>query len=378
MNIVNKFKKLAVGSVMTSMVIGAFVTSATADQLQSFKDVDSSFWGYSAIIWGVQQKITSGYEDSTFRPNKTVTEEEFVTLLVRAFGGASTSGEEKRYSDPYYRLAQEKNLPVSDNRTGTITRQTVANIIAGTQGVNFTGDDAVQYMLLKGLTKGKTAPTIEGYKGQDTLTRVEAIAFIKNVIDKVENKTILTRPQEPSPKSLLVTSDQKESGKQNNADSQVNKKISLDMFMEKFNQAAKEFNLTSNQYLVKEKFTLNSSYQDNIVYDYYPDTDPTNPMERSAFGIYFDKKTGDFVGVKATVTGTMTNNYITSIISAVYQDSAKGNEIFTSNKMADAIQKAQSDKNYKLEIKLGNCSLSYVYRDFDKYNKIGFFDIFVE
>jgi hypothetical protein len=378
MNIVNKFKKLTVVSVMISMVIGAFVTSAAADQLQSFKDVESSFWGNAAIQWGVQQKITSGYEDGTFRPNKTVTEEEFVTLLVRAFGGASTTGEEKRWSDPYYRLVQEKNLPVSDNRTGTITRQTVANIIVGTQGVNFMDNDAVQYMLLKGLTKGKTAPTIEGYKGQDTLTRAEAIVFIKNVIDKVENKTLLTRPEEHSPKSLLVTSDQKESRKQNSADSQVNKKITLDMFMEKFNQAAKEFNLTSNQYLVKEKFTLNSSYKDNVVYDYYPETDPTNPMERSAFGIFFDKKTGDFVGVKATVTGTMTNNYITSIISAVLQDNAKGKEIFTSNKMADAIQKAQNDKNYKFDLKLGNCSMSYVYRDFDQYNKIGFFDIFVK
>jgi hypothetical protein len=367
---------------MASMLIGASVTSAAADQSQgevkSFIDVHSSFWGYSAITWGVQQKITSGYVDGTFRPNKTVTEEEFVTLLVRAFGGASTTGEEKRWSDPYYRLAQEKNLPVYDNRTGTITRQTVANIIVGTQGVNFTSDDAVQYMLLKGLTKGKTAATIEGYKGQDTLTRAEAIAFIKTVIDKVENKILLTRPQEPSPKSLLVTSDQKESGKENNADSQVNKKITTDMFIEKFNQAAKEFSLTSNQYLVKEKFTLNSSYTDKTVYDYYPESDPTNPMERSAFGIYFDRKTGDFVGVKATVTGTMTNNYITSIISAVYQDSTKGKEIFTSNKMADAIQKAQSDKNYKFDLKLGNCSMSYVYRDFDQYNKIGFFDIFVE
>jgi hypothetical protein len=184
------------------MLIGASMTSA-ADKSQGFKDVDSSFWGYAAIMWGVQQKITSGYEDSTFKPDKTVTEEEFIALLIRAFGGTEAGDKDKRWSDPYYRVVAEKNLPISDDRTSTITRQSVADIIVGTQGVNFTGNNAVQYMLAKGLTKGKSTSTIKGYMGKDTLTRTEAISFIKNVMEKAESKQLLSRPLTPSPKNEL-------------------------------------------------------------------------------------------------------------------------------------------------------------------------------
>jgi hypothetical protein len=198
-----EIKKFIIGCIMASMFIGASVTTVAADQSQGFTDVDSSFWGYTAITWGVQQKITSGYEDGTFKPNKTVTEEEFIALLVRAFGEVEVGDKEKRWSDPYYRVAAEKNLPVSDNRTSTISRQSVADIIVGMQGVNFTGNNAVQYMLAKGLTTGKSTPTIKGYMGKDTLTRTEAISFIKNVMEKAESKQLLSRPGTPSPQIEL-------------------------------------------------------------------------------------------------------------------------------------------------------------------------------
>ncbi|MNW51066.1 Cellulosome-anchoring protein precursor [compost metagenome] len=264
----------------TSLLGGAMVQASEVKMnTPVFSDVPSSHWAQSAIEWGVQQKITSGYEDGTFKPNKAVTEEEFITLLVRAYG-IETSGEKvQRWSDPFYQVAADKNLPVSKDRTGTITRQGVANIIVGTQGVNFMGDDAVQYMLAKGLTQGKSAATIKGYQGQDTLTRAEAITFIKNVIDKVENKTMLARPKEPTPKSELpplpvpTETTKPVAGKQ----------IPLDSIIDAFNKASKDLGLSEEYVLVKDTFTPNTSSKESTIYDYYAKSPDGRVLDSYAF-----------------------------------------------------------------------------------------------
>ncbi len=194
-----KFKKTLASAVLAVTLMGGTIAYASA-----FKDVDNTNWAYNTIEWGVQSDIVSGYPDGTFKPNNTVTEEEFLALLVRSFEGKdldTVSG--SKWSDPYYEVAKTNNYPVSGKRDSKISRTSVAEIIVGTQGKNYTGVDAIQYMLGTGLSDGKTSATITGYVGSDTLTRAEAVQFIRNVLTNAPSKELLPRPTAPSPKSEL-------------------------------------------------------------------------------------------------------------------------------------------------------------------------------
>lgn len=52
----------------------------------SFTDIDSSQYYYKAVLWAVENKITSGLTTTKFGPEETVTREQFVTFLYRANG----------------------------------------------------------------------------------------------------------------------------------------------------------------------------------------------------------------------------------------------------------------------------------------------------
>lgn len=52
----------------------------------AFSDLSQAEWAKEAIETLVQKKVISGYDDGSFRPNKNVTREEFVKMVVVAFG----------------------------------------------------------------------------------------------------------------------------------------------------------------------------------------------------------------------------------------------------------------------------------------------------
>ena len=57
-----------------------------------FKDVSSSDYYYSAVLWAVENGITSGTDAETFSPGGTVTRGQTVTFLYRAAGSPAVSG----------------------------------------------------------------------------------------------------------------------------------------------------------------------------------------------------------------------------------------------------------------------------------------------
>lgn len=327
-----------ISGILASTLVGASIASAAA---QSFKDVDSSYWGYEAIQWGVKQKIATGYEDGTFKPNKSVTEEEFITLLVRAFGSETTTKEkEQRWSDRYFRVAVDHNLPVSDDRTANINRQDVAEIIVGTQGVNFSGDDAIQYMLNKGLTKGKTSATVEGYKGQDTLTRAEAVAFIKNVLDKAENKTMLVRPNKPSPKSLLTQSEETQTTEQKPI-------VTLDQVVQTFNASLNSLGLESLWSIQSKELSLNQVAHDyNDYYSIYEvhKQNPSNIYDGYSLSISTLSETGEVDSLKVSIRGGVAKDIIQSMIAAFMQDEKLGKDFYVKHEFSKLIDEATGNK----------------------------------
>ncbi|WP_374724094.1 S-layer homology domain-containing protein [Calidifontibacillus erzurumensis] len=206
------FKKKMVFS-LTSVIAATllFATSVFA----GFSDI-KGHWAESIILWAEKNKIAGGYPDGTFKPDRSVTEAEFLALLIRAYDPDDRIHLKSKihWADDEYAYALKKNYPTEGltnipKRNLPIDREKVAEIIAGTQGVNYTGRDAIHYLLGKGLAKGRSGEiSIEGYDGAGTLTRAEAVAFIKNVLEKGlkdenGNPIMLPRPKIPSNKNDL-------------------------------------------------------------------------------------------------------------------------------------------------------------------------------
>jgi hypothetical protein len=58
----------------------------------SFTDVDSSNYAYDAIRWAVENGITTGISDDLFGGDQTISRAQLVTLLWRAAGSPTPSG----------------------------------------------------------------------------------------------------------------------------------------------------------------------------------------------------------------------------------------------------------------------------------------------
>lgn len=183
---------------MTTLVMVATLMVASLASAAGFSDVKSTHWAYNAINWAVEKGITNGFPDDSFRPSDKVSEEQFLSMLMRSYGDVPEVNEPPYWSLKYYVKASSLNYPLSNNRSTLITRTWVAEIISGTQGKNYAGIEAIKFMLENGLANGKQRNTVDGYAGNDTLTRAEAVTFISNVVDKRSSDRMLPRPNTPS------------------------------------------------------------------------------------------------------------------------------------------------------------------------------------
>jgi len=201
-----EMKKTIVVALSTSLLVGAGIAQAAT----SFKDVPTGHWARGVVDWGVSQQIIAGYPDGTFRPAQRVTEAEFLTMLVRAYKPQLPKVTQKRHwADEIYAFSQRMNYPLEGytdikKRAWIIDRERVAEIIAGAYGYNYSGRDAIHFLLAKGIARGKDPNeiSIEGYKGNDPLTRAEAVAFVQRVLESGLQE-LKPRPKEPSDPNLL-------------------------------------------------------------------------------------------------------------------------------------------------------------------------------
>lgn len=160
-----------------------------------FRDVRGNEWFMPALQLGMQEEIVKGYPDGTFRPSNEVTEAEFLAMLFRALDfehEAMLKYEDQAqhgWYDPYFYHANDlaiyssRNKPDEPVRRGVVARTiaTVYGHYAYKQLDPEAEEEAISFLLQNKLTKGKTAPTIEGYAKDDYLTRVEALQFILNI-----------------------------------------------------------------------------------------------------------------------------------------------------------------------------------------------------
>jgi hypothetical protein len=66
-----------------ALIVRALELDPTASTVE-FTDVDSSAWYADTVTAATYAGIIGGYEDSTFRPNATITREELAAMVVRA------------------------------------------------------------------------------------------------------------------------------------------------------------------------------------------------------------------------------------------------------------------------------------------------------
>lgn len=161
--------------------------AGTAASAAGFSDT-GSHWSKGAVTWASSLGIVDGYEDGSFQPDKRVTEPEFLAMLLRAFpeAGAKTgSAGGAEWYDGYYETAGKLNWTVQHDTGGSLfNRGHVAQLIASTQGQKLGMKEAVTYLLNRKLSEGKTSATVEGYGATDSLTRAEAVQFLRNAKEK--------------------------------------------------------------------------------------------------------------------------------------------------------------------------------------------------
>jgi uncharacterized protein YkwD len=145
----------------------------------------SHHWAVDAITWAVQKHIVQGYEDGTFKPDRFVSEPEFLVMLLKAYPDIAVAGNAgDAWYTPYYAAAKRMNwLVLNENTSSRFDRGQVALLIASTQGQALDQNGSIQYLLDQGLSNGKTSKSVDGYQKQDKLTRAEAVCFIENLVD---------------------------------------------------------------------------------------------------------------------------------------------------------------------------------------------------
>lgn len=156
-----------------------------------FPDLSSRHWAYNTILWAHDKGIIKGLGNGHAAPDRLVTQAEFTAMITRAF--VTGSEYEKDYDQIQlpadadwdlrdFTFALHMNWAVTqDKRARVITRGDVAQIVTSIMGLTCTENESIQYLLDHGLSTGKTAPTISGYKAGDSLSRAEAVQFIYNV-----------------------------------------------------------------------------------------------------------------------------------------------------------------------------------------------------
>jgi hypothetical protein len=202
-----------------ALVVGILLLPGTpvyAETL-SFSDVPANHWAWknNTIQWAVEKQIVSGYPDHTFKPGNNVTEKEFLDMLIRLFPNSKTQLDTVQlqqtsmpHSDVLYKIASQYNLPVlgttsQQERSKTITRGKVAQLLAATAGKNYNTDNAIAFLYDNNVSKGKKEQTVKGFDSEGQISRAEAIQLLKKMDDQKLDVMMQTCPQTQGVNSSL-------------------------------------------------------------------------------------------------------------------------------------------------------------------------------
>ncbi len=96
-------------------------------EIAKFADAKDASWASAAIAALSRNGVVKGYEDGTIRPNETITRDEFVTLLVKAFEITTKSDAVNYYKD----------IPAGSWQIPYVAAATEAGIVNGMEALTF-------------------------------------------------------------------------------------------------------------------------------------------------------------------------------------------------------------------------------------------------
>ncbi len=211
------------GSGGGGVAITAPVTGNTVEKPQveskpvasEFSDVNSSHWAYTSISGLKKLGIVDGYDDGSFGVDNNVTREEFVKMLLGAFGEETTEAESifidvdaSAWYAPYVNTAAAMGVVsgIEDDVFGTgmkITRQDMSVLIArflekkgftldGSNAAEFSDDSDISDYAVDGVYALKSAGLISGmdnnrFAPMESATRAQTAKILYSVYTYMQN-----------------------------------------------------------------------------------------------------------------------------------------------------------------------------------------------
>ena len=186
---------------ISTITLSAILIAPTNILAKTFSDVNNNDWFYSVVNELSDKGIISGYEDNTFKPQKSVSYAEFLTLLNNSIGEKQSpdyKNSEEWYKPTFDYLKQKGVITNIQNPNAEITRNEMAkylslalqklknqtpNTTAPTQIKDFSTipaeyKDFVASVVNANLIRGDEH---QNFNGSQSLTRAETAVIIKGL-----------------------------------------------------------------------------------------------------------------------------------------------------------------------------------------------------
>ncbi|MFD2706993.1 hypothetical protein [Salibacterium lacus] len=177
------------------------IPALEAEKYEDFRQ--EQYWSED-MMWAIQHDYLNGYREAGkqyLKPNDTLTEAQFLTVLFRYMGDLEESeSKDGWWAKDVYQLAEQYNINTKgslDNKSAaqdSISRGQVAVFLASIYEEQLLSErEAVQWMYDNGLSTGYensdgTNPkTYKSYRAKDTLRRAHVVKFMK-AFDELNNK----------------------------------------------------------------------------------------------------------------------------------------------------------------------------------------------
>ncbi|TQR39560.1 S-layer homology domain-containing protein [Lysinibacillus sphaericus] len=303
-------KKLVCTLLLPLLVVATGYTVQAA----GFKDVPEDHYAFEAIMWAEEYDIVNGYPDGTFKPNATITEQQFAKLLANFYELESPYDELKKQtpaangSDEYYNRLASYGVPLNgyfDNniRAASVKRGVVAQAITHLANGKSGLDQSIQFLLDYYISTGQNFQ----YENRN----LQKFFGVTNNMTRAQVVTMLHRMDE---RNFYEISEDAQAIHENTSNASLNTRAKNGQ-----SQLDKTMQLTTPS---------NSAWDGNYSYYYKWGTGTTDFNRRDAyisnatsksFNIFITANDGTAAG---SVDGTAT---ITSSTKAVMNKSSNGN-----------------------------------------------------
>lgn len=203
---------------ISTITLSAILIAPTNILAKTFSDVNNNDWFYSVVNELSDKGIISGYEDNTFKPQKSVSYAEFLTLLNNSIGEKQSpdyKNSEEWYKPTFDYLKNKGVIANIANPNAEITRNEMAKYLSlgleklKNQKIDTTTPasikdfdsipneykDLVASVVNAGLIKGDEN---QNFNGSKSLTRAETAVIIKGL----GGGTTTPTPKKPDPKPV--------------------------------------------------------------------------------------------------------------------------------------------------------------------------------